>query len=69
FLDALNDMSDRNKKIYGEFNYKVMKYSIDYQNKSLTLKSSINWALMDKNVKHFVKYFIQFFGKKNNTAI
>lgn len=64
FLNALNDLVDRNKEIYGDKNYRIVKYSILYQSKELSIIDGLKWAILEKNVKHFIKFFVQFINKK-----
>ncbi|MCL1031418.1 glycosyltransferase [Serratia silvae] len=64
FLNALNDLVDRNKEIYGDKNYRIVKYSILYQRKELSIIDGLKWAILEKNAKHFIKFFVQFVNEK-----
>ncbi|WP_340641149.1 glycosyltransferase [Serratia liquefaciens] len=60
FLQALEEIGDRNHDIYGELNIKKLEYTILFYKRKLTFSKSLHWAYITKSPKSIIKYFYQF---------
>lgn len=59
YINALQELGERNKKIYSPDEYKILLFYISYYNKKLSFMDSLHWIFIGKDIKPIFRYFKQ----------